>query len=474
MNPPNDVTPPERSGPTPHLPSARAVHPAAFEFSPAIARLQSQPPARFGRAVLLALIALVLGLLIWAAFGRLDIVAVAEGKLVPQTYLKIVQPTEQGVVKEILVREGQAVQQGQVLMRMDAVVSEADGKTLQAEYQRYRLALRRIDAELGGKALSAEPDDPAELYAQVAAQYHADRYAYQSALQEQRSVLDKARQDMAAAQEIKGKLEQVLPHYREQAKAYDQLGREGYASKLMVTDKQRERIEKEQDFKSQEFAIKSAQATLLQAHNRITQISADYQRQLQTERVESAAQFDKARQELAKQQHRNALLELKAPQAGVVKDLATHTVGTVASPGTILMTLVPRTEPLQAEVWVTNEDIGFIRPQQAVKLKLSAFTFQKYGMINGEVTQVSADASDAQGQGNVQDKNADIAGKPNALLSYKALVSLNAQQLITDGIAHKLAPGMRVSAEIKLGTRSVLEYLFSPVSKAFHEAGRER
>lgn len=443
-----------------------------MHHSSAIARLQLTPPMPFGRAVLWLLLALFFILLLWAAFGRLDIVAVAEGKLVPQTYIKIVQPAEQGVVKEILVKEGEAVKQGQVLLRMDAVVSDADVKTLMIESQRHTLALRRIDAELDGKPLAKETADSADLYLQLLAQYNANRLAYQSALDEQHSLLEKARQDRAAAEEIKSKLSQVLPHYRDQEEAYNQLSRKGFAGKLMATDKQRERIEKEQDLKSQEFVIRSAQATIQQVQKKITQISADYRRQLQTERVETASQLSKVNQELAKQQHRQELLELKASQAGIVKDLATHTVGTVTAPGTVLLTLVPMEEPLQAEVWVSNEDIGFVRSQLPVKLKLSAFTFQKYGMVDGTVEQVSADASETAGQ----EKSMDAASRdnPNSRLAYKALVALKNQKLDVDGHSYYLAPGMRVSAEIRLGTRSVLEYLLSPIQGAFHEAGRER
>jgi len=445
-----------------------------LDFSPAIVRLQEKPPVPLGRAVLKTVIILFVGLLLWAAIGRLDIVAVADGKLVPQTYLKIVQPAEQGIVKEILVKEGQSVRSGQVLLRMDAVLSDAQGKSIVSEYHRLSLTLRRIEAELGGRSLNREIGDPADLYAQVYAQYNANRRSNETALDEQRSVLEKARQEMASAREVKKKLEQVLPHYREQENAYDQLLLDGHVSKLETSAKKSERIEKEQDLRAQEFVMKSSQAIIAQAQKRMDQLAADYQRQLQTERVETTGELEKVRQELAKQRHQHDLLELKAPQDGVVKDLATHTAGTVVEPGTILMTLVPLNEPLQAEVWVSNEDVGFIRPSQQVKLKLSAYTFQKYGMIDGRVEQVGADASDDRNSTNLSGQEDNSKRKVDSRLFYKTLVTLSSQQLITDGKAHNLTPGMQVAAEIKLGTRSVLEYLFSPVSKAFQEAGRER
>ena len=241
----------------------------------------------------------------------------------------------------------------------------------------------------------------------------------------------------------------------------------------MYTDKQRERIEKEQDLKAQEFTIQAAKSTIAQSEQRLAQITADYRRLLQTERVDTANQLEKATQEMNKQEHRHGLLELKAPQAGIIKDLATHTPGTVVSPGTILMTLVPKDETMRAEVWVNNQDIGFVDQKQPVKLKLAAFSFQKYGMLEGTVNQVSADATEAP---TPNTKTSALSGReqPTGALAFRALVDLKTQYLESDGRRYPLAPGMQVTAEINLGQRSVMEYILSPVQKAWHEAGRER
>ena len=168
----------------------------------------------------------------------------------------------------------------------------------------------------------------------------------------------------------------------------------------------------------------------------------------------------------AKQQHKNALQELKAPHAGVVKDVATHTIGTVVAPGTILLSLVPIDEPLMAEVMVKNNDVGFVRQGQTVKLKLAAYPFQKYGMVEGKVTHIGADASDAP------PNNGGQSALP--LTSYKAIVTLDRQQLDAQGQRFTLTAGMQVVAEIHQGERTVLEYLISPVKGVFQEAARER
>lgn len=123
------------------LPGSGNVDP--LEFSPPLIRLQESPPSPLGRRVIHVLIGLLAALLVWSVLGRLDIVAVAEGKLVPHSFLKIVQPAEAGIVREILVREGEQVAAGQVLMRMDARLSEADRRILETDFYRKTLTLAR-------------------------------------------------------------------------------------------------------------------------------------------------------------------------------------------------------------------------------------------------------------------------------------------------------------------------------------------
>ena len=451
----------------------RAFGADPLDFAPPLLRMQEQPPAPLAGWYLRTLLGLFAFLLLWAMLGRLDIVAVAEGKLVPEGYLKIVQPSEQGIVRDILVKEGERVEAGQVLIRMDPVLAEADATQLRNEHQRRRLALRRIDAQLAGRPLVRAADDVAAIHAEARAQHAANVLAYQNALAQEQLLKEKAENDLAAAREVKMKLEQTLPHYIAQEAAYNKLSREGFAGQLMVTEKQRDRIEKEQDLRSQEYLIRSSLALIAQSDRKIAQITADYRRQLQTERVDATSQLDRAGQELAKISHRQQLLELKAPQAGTVKDLATHTTGTVAAPGTILMTLVPQGDQVIAEVWVGNQDVGFVRSGQDVKLKLMAFPFQKYGMVKGRVAQVSADATEAS-SANTRSDALTGRDRPMGPLAYRALVYLDRQDLSFEQMRYALAAGMQVSAEINLGTRTVMEYLMSPVQKAFHEAGRER
>jgi hemolysin D len=437
------------------------------EFAPEIIKFQQQPPSPVPRAVLYTLLTLFGLILTWACIGRLDIVAVAQGKLVPQSFLKIVQPAESGIVKEILVQEGDAVREGQVLVRMDTRLSEADGRALLGELQRKRLQLRRIDAELVGKPLTLQPDDPAGIFAQTEAQYQARRQAYLDALGTEQATLVKAQHDLKGASEIEEKLQQTVPIYKDQAESWDKLAKEGFAGRLLALDRQRTYVESQQELRAQSQNVASLRALIAQSEKRISQITSNYRQQLQNERAEAEALHHKLLQDWDKQEHRHALLELRAPQAGIVKDLATHTPGTVVAPGTILLTLVPHDEPLVAEVWVSNVDAGFVQSAQKARVKLAAYPFQKFGMLDGTVKHVGADTKE-------KPETTGVAPKTVQEAAYRALIDLSGNHLESQGRQLRLVPGMLVNAEIHIGTRTVLEYLVSPVQKIAHEAGRER
>lgn len=443
-----------------------SLSPDALDFAPGLLSIQENPPARLPRALMYAVSALFVLLLLWAVYGKLDIIASAEGRLVPQTYVKIVQPADAGIVQDILVKEGEKVVAGQVLMRMDTHIAQADARAIETELALRSLQLRRIDAELAGKQLVRMPDDPAEFFGKIEAQYRDRRLSYQDALDQARETLRKAQRDYDAAKEILAKLREITPILKAQADAYAEMGKNGYATQVMMRDKQREYLEKARDLRAQEETLASLAAGIALAEKQLSQVSSRYRSELQNERVDAFGHYSKLQQEQLKQEHKTGLLELKASQAGIVKELATHTIGTVVSPGTVLLSIVPENEPLVAEVMVNNDDVGFVYPQQTVKVKLAAYPFQKYGMLDGEVIHVGPDADEGGNQKSTKNPNDKPATQPG----YKALIVLKSQAL--SGL--KLVPGMQVIAEINQGRRTIMEYLLSPVQKTLHESGRER
>ncbi|HEX4986742.1 MAG TPA: HlyD family type I secretion periplasmic adaptor subunit [Burkholderiales bacterium] len=444
----------------------------ALEFAPAIVRAQRENAPPLPRMVLYISLALFAVLLLWACFGRLDIIAVAQGKLIPGSYVKIVQPADSGVVREILVKDGEAVKTGQVMMRMDTQVSDADSATVENDLRLRQLQLRRIEAELGDAPFEAMTGDPPAMFSQVSSQYHANRDAYRSQLASEQATLTKAGQDLSGAMEMESRLQQTVPIYRETEAAHQNLAKDGFISRLALLDKTRERIEKEQELKAQTHQVASLKAAVRQSRMRLAQITSTYRQQLENERSDANAQRLRLEQEAGKQAYRRGLLELKAPYDGVVKDLATHTAGTVVSPGTILMTLVPRDDPVKAEVWVTNEDAGWVEVGQPVQIKVAAFAFNKYGMVKGKVEYVSPDAAELPDTRERDRKDAREHVMPPS--GFRTLVALDSPYLEADGKRYRMSAGMLVTAEVNLGSRTVMEYLLSPVQKVAHEAGRER
>ncbi len=453
---------------------AKAIHSndaGTLDFAPAILRAQLENAAPLPRMVLYIALLLFAVMLAWACFGRLDIIAVAQGKLIPGTYVKIVQPADSGVVREILVKDGEEVKGGQVLMRMDTQVSDADSATVANDLHLRQLQLRRIQAELNDASFALAAGDPPAMFQQVLAQYRANRTAYHGQIESEQAALAKAGQDLKGAVEMESRLKQTVPIYLETEAAHQNLAKDGFISRLAMLDKTRERIEKEQELKAQTYQVASLKASIEQSHKRLTQITSAYRQQLQNERSEADTQRLRLEQEAGKQAYKHGLLELKAPHDGIVKDLATHTSGTVVSPGTILMTLVPHDDPVKAEVWVTNEDAGWVDVGQQVKLKLAAFPFNKYGMVKGRVEYVSPDAAELPDTRERDRKDTREHVMPPS--GFRTLVTLDSPYLERDGKRYPVSAGMLVSAEVNLGSRTVMEYLLSPVQKTAHEAGRE-
>lgn len=444
----------------------------ALEFAPGLLSIQDSLPPKLPRAVLYTVVALCSLMLLWATLGKLDVVASADGKLVPQSYVKIVQPAEAGIVSDILVKEGDLVQAGQVLLRLDSTLSAADSQSLASEIALKRLTLRRIDAELAGQPLKALPGDNPALFAQVQLQSGSRSQAYRDALAQETAMHERTEQDKKSAQETLDKLKTTLPSYQQSAEAHRKLVGEGFLSPLAGNEKEREAVEKAQDLKAQAATVNGLTASIAAQNKKVAALTSNYRSQLLTERVDVLGGLLKLEQEGKKAGFKETLTELRAPQAGIVKDLATTTKGAVVQPGMVLLTLVPKGEVLVAEVQIKNEDIGFVRPGQDVRLKLAAYPFQKYGLLDGQVQSVAPDAMPGTNDGTQRGANAE---QP---LGYRALIKLKAQHLdATDGSRtqrYTLDAGMHVTAELHQGERSVLEYLLSPVSKTLQEAARER
>jgi hemolysin D len=423
------------------------------------------------RAVLYIVCGLVLSLIAMAFFTKVDIVATAPGRLVPAGQIKTLQAVEGGRVVEILVKEGERVLKDQPMIRLDPSLSNADVSSLQTQAQLQQLTIDRVQAELSGRSLSSKGQYSDVLLAQIEAHFQARRLAQQQAMVQEKQALNRARHDLSSAEHLMQKLRETLPLYQTNERSFAELAKSGFVSTVAASDKQRERVEKERDMQAQEAAVASAKAAVEQSLARQAQVLATYQSQLHAEKALAQQELAKVAGELAKQTTRSAWTELRAPATGIAKDLATYTPGAIVPSGAVLLTIVPMEEELVAEVQMNNEDIGLAKEGDLVQLKLLAFPFQKYGLVEGTVSRISADSAsptNAEAQ-----RIGALAGPPPQ--TYRAIVKLKRQEFRgADGVGRALTPGMQVIAEIHQGKRSVVEYLLSPLIAIKQQAGRER
>ncbi len=316
------------------------IRSALFE----VATQDASPPRRFTMWAVVALFSL---LLVWALFARIDIVSVAPGRLVPETYVKIVQPAEAGIIREILVNDGDAVTQGQVLIRLDPTESAADSSANAQQLALERMHVRRLEAELRGTHMVRQQGDDTALFARVEAQHRAHLGAIADAVGQAEAARDRTSKELASELEDLQKLEKVAPMLRNAADSYQKLADQNLVGRLEAQDRQQQATEREQDLKSQRARVESARAALVEAERSLAQVRSRNRSDLQIALVEAGSRVAQLEQADVKLGYRNRNLELRAPQNGVVKDLATTTIGAVVQPGTVLLNLVPVGEVLR-------------------------------------------------------------------------------------------------------------------------------
>lgn len=437
-------------------------------FLPAALSLQDTPVHPAPRRLAYALIALFLIALIWAIFGQVDIVAVAPGKIIVSERTKIIQPLEVSVVKRVLVRDGDHVEAGQALVELDSTSANADKanvneqlKSAQSEVLRTRALLQALNASESrapdlGKAIPSGWSDGDMSSAR--AELNDEWSDITAKLAKAASEINRRQAEIATAREVVTKLETTLPIARQREADFRQLADQGFMSNHANQDRTRERIEMERDLATQRARLAEANATLRESENTRAAYIAETKHSLRTREAAAELKRQQGTQDLAKAGQRERLTTLKAPVAGTVQQLATHTEGGVVTEAQPLMVIVPDGAQVTAEVTLDNKDIGFVSPTQEAAIKLETFPYTRYGTVNATVKTVTADAVNDEKRGAI----------------FPVTLNLNNTTIAVDGRPIKLSPGMNLTAEIKTGKRRVIEFLLSPVQRASSESMRER
>ncbi len=433
-------------------------------FLPAVLEVTETPASPTARWLAAALCVFMIIALAWAWFGHVDMVATAEGRILPSGRSKLVQPPEAGVVRAIHVRDGQIVRQGQPLIELDPTTSEAEAARLRHERDVAQLAALRLQALLA--LADGEPEARFEARGSqnpglVAAQQALLRSEWAELLARRGSIaeeLTRRAAEQATVEASVRRLDEVIPLVRARTEARGELARAGVGSRLIYLEAQQQLAEARHERVIQQRRMAELDAAIGALRAQRIALDAEFTRTRRAELAEAERQLASLTQEVLKAEQRQAWQSLTAPIDGQVQQLAVHTVGGVVQAGQQLLVVVPQDDGLEVEAAVLNRDIGFVRPGQAVQIKLETFMFTRYGLVPGEVISVSGDAIQEERRG----------------LVFAARIRLLRSAIQVDGRETPLTPGMNVTVEIRIGDRRVLDYLLSPIVRYRQEALRER
>ena len=429
------------------------------EFLPAVLEVQDSPPSPLGRAVTWTIITALGSGILWASLGRIDIVAVAPGKIIPSDYSKVIQPLESGIIRAIAVRDGQAVKKGKILIELDATGTTADEGRFANELQSARVEAARLRALLAGQADFDPPQgaDPqlVALQRRMLRDQSAEQLARVDAAQQ---LIEQRRASAEATKANITRLETTVPMSETRANAYRQLRDKQYVSEVEYLALEQERVEQTQELAKQRELLTQDQAALAEARNNYEALRSEFQKARQGELAAAETKAASLAQEVVKAGQRTGQQTLTAPINGVVQQLAVHTVGGVVTPAQQLMVVVPHGHQLEAEAWVENKDIGFVKAGQPVEIKVEAFPFTRYGVIDGRLVSVSNDAVPQEKGG----------------LVYAARVEMGRRTVQVEDKLVNLSPGMAITVEIKTEQRHLIEFFLSPLLQSLKESMRER
>ncbi|MCP5445519.1 MAG: HlyD family type I secretion periplasmic adaptor subunit [Chromatiaceae bacterium] len=442
-----------------------AERPAAGEeldFLPAALEIQRRPPSPLGRAIGWTLMLLFVATIAWATLGSADIVAVAQGRIIPNGHNKVIQPLEMSMIKTIHVHEGAQVAAGETLVDLDDQSVRADLQNIQQELsnlEQEHTRLTILEKLLQSDVLPVKPAETADrltlLQRQLLSAQWSEHQANLKALQAERR---KRQAEQVSLQQQVHKLEAVLPLVAKRAETLRRLSEKKFLGESEFLEMEQERLEIENDLATNRKRADEIIAAIAEIDAQKEQVQRRFLSQVLLERQQNRKRSEALIQEQVKAASRLNAYTLVSPIDGVVQQLAVHTLGGIVTPAQQLMVIIPDQAVLEVEAMVENRDIGFVREGQQVEVKIDAFPFTKYGVIAAELTDLANDAITDEVKG----------------LVYKAKVTLRESRIRVDQNWVNLSPGMTVTAEVKTGTRRLIEFFLAPLLRYRQESIRER
>lgn len=400
--------------------------------------------------------------LVWASIGTLDIVSMAQGEVIPSTQVKSIQHLEGGIVRRILVREGERVTRGQELVDLEPTASGADVGELGVRIASLRVDIDRLEAEAAG---AARPEFDADLTAQypqlirpALEQFQVRRQAQQSRIATQKEAIVQRQQTI---EEIGARIRQSkqrLKLQEEQIAISEQLLKEDLTNRYVHLDLLKTAAELKGRIEEDSAALLSARAALKEAQSQLTSIDKDYQQEVAKQLNTARTEHDELTQRIHKYKDSLKRTVLRAPVDGIVKALYVTTVGGVIRAGDTVIDVVPGEDRLIVEAKLPTHDIGYVQVGQKAAIRLTSSDARRFGALDGRVVHVSP----------------DTLLTPDGNPFYKVRIETERDHFEWGKERYLLFPGMQVMASIQTGERTVMQYLLDPLVWSLDDAMQER
>jgi hemolysin D len=460
------------------------------EFLAPALEIVETPPSPVHVAFLWIICALVVAALGWAYFGRVDIVAAAQGKFQPTGQVKVVEPLETGRVEDIRVGDGSFVRAGDVLIELDrsAALAERDGAraelaSVRAEILRRRTALsaaqaRRFDAspaiDWPGDAAPGLRERETRVLAADLGQLAANVASFDAERTQKTAEGDKLRETIATQKNLVATLQERV---NMRAKLVEEKAG-ARAAVIDATETLQYQITQEA---KQEQDLASLTAGLEVIDRNSDKAVQDFISDNAQKLGDAERRAEDVEQRLAKAEAALDHLTLRAPIAGRVQSSVITNVGQVVSSGQEIMRIVPENSGLEIQAYVRNREMGFVSVGQEAVVKVESFPFTRYGVINARVTRVARDAIPEPDANAIEGDPTRVSnavgfagGERTQNLVFPVVLKPDAETIMVDGVPEPLTSGMAVTVELKTGARRMLEYLFAPLVEVASKAMRER
>jgi len=410
---------------------------------------------------LLTLIGVVVAFFVWSMIGRLDVVSFAVGNVVPSSQVKTVQHLEGGIVAAIMVREGDRVTVGQPLVAMESISSGADVEELKVRMVSLTADVARLEAEVtGGDIVFSEGfvDGNPDLARQTRALFDSRRVQFENDMASQTALMN---QRLRESDEIRARLantRQKLTFLREQVAISVELLKDELTNRMLHLNYLKERADLRGRIDEAKATLPRLKAAAEEARSNLHIVQASFREEAQQKLDEASRSYDELSQRQKKYEDSLQRTVLRAPVDGTVKTVYVSTKGGVVQPGRTVLDIVPGGDRLVIEAQLPTQDIGYVQPGQAVKVKLASADAARFRDLVGEVVTVSPDTLVTE------------QGVPY----YKVRITTKRDYFEDGTLRYSLFPGMQVICAIQTGSRTIFQYIMEPLIGRMGDALKER